>query len=230
MIGLSFLLVLLRSKAIQKDTDTTAYWRIIGYDEVFFLYLLNLKIWHNKSRVRITGNDMVKQNIYLVGPMGAGKTTIGKMLARELSIPFYDSDQEIEKRTGADIPWIFDVEGEEGFRLRERQIIADLCSQKSVVVATGGGAIGCPENRQQLRKSGMVIYLYAPVITQLERTIKDRKRPLLQSKNREQILTDLFQDRDPVYQDIADIVVDSQKLSPRGIIAEIMGAIDKECT
>lgn len=113
------------------------------------------------------------QNLILVGPMGAGKSTIGRLLAKELRIPFRDSDKEIEVRTGADIPWIFDVEGEQGFRDREQSVIADLAQDHGVVLATGGGAVMRPENRTALRAGGRVVYLHASIEQQIGRTAKD---------------------------------------------------------
>ena len=165
---------------------------------------------------------MPLKNIYLIGPMGAGKSTIGRMLARELHQPFYDSDHVIEERSGADIPWIFDVEGEEGFRERETQVLEDLCDQKGVVMATGGGAVGRPENRRVLAANGVVVYLEAPVHVQLKRTEKDKQRPLLQRPDRKQVLTALLKKRDPLYRSIADMVVDTVALSPKEVIAEIV--------
>ena len=168
---------------------------------------------------------MLLKNIYLIGPMGAGKTTIGRMLASELNMPFVDSDHEIEARSGANIPWIFDVEGEEGFRQREKQVIADLCAERGIVMATGGGAVKKTENRKHLRASGFVVYLYTPVRAQLDRTAKDKQRPLLQRPDREQVLTTLLTERDPLYRDIADLILDTEKLSPRAVIDDIVRAI-----
>lgn len=164
-------------------------------------------------------------NIYLIGPMGAGKSTIGRMLAKDLARPFLDSDHVIEDRSGADIPWIFDVEGELGFRDRESQIIEEICSQKGVVMATGGGVVGKPENRQNLSANGFVVYLSAPVTVQLQRTEKDKRRPLLQRPDREEVLTRLLEERDPLYRSIADLVLDTEVLSPRQVIKRIIQAV-----
>lgn len=159
--------------------------------------------------------------------MGAGKSTIGRMLARELGLPFYDSDHEIEARSGADIPWIFDVEGEEGFRQREIQTIEELCAERGIVLATGGGAVTREENRRQLGTNGFVVFLKASVAAQLERTAKDKKRPLLQRPDREQVLSNLLQEREPHYTAIADLVLDTEALTPKALINEIIRAVEK---
>lgn len=164
-------------------------------------------------------------NIYLIGPMGAGKSTIGRMLAKELARPFLDSDHVIEERSGADIPWIFDVEGELGFRDRESQVIKDICTQKGVVMATGGGAVGRSENRRQLSTNGFVVYLSTPVAIQLQRTEKDKRRPLLQRADREEVLTRLLEERDPLYRSIADLVLDTATMSPRQVIKKIIQTV-----
>ena len=160
--------------------------------------------------------------------MGAGKSTIGRMLAKELACPFYDSDHVIEGRSGADIPWIFDVEGEPGFRDRESQVIEELCCQKGVVMATGGGVVGRPENRRHLSTNGFVVYLSTPVSTQLQRTEKDKRRPLLQRPDRKEVLTRLLQERDPLYRSIADLVLDTATMSPRQIIKKIVQTVGLE--
>ena len=167
---------------------------------------------------------MPLNNIYLVGPMGAGKSTIGRLLAKELGKPFFDSDHVIEERSGADIPWIFDVEGESGFRERETQAIEELCAQQDIVLATGGGVVGRAENRRALGTNGFVVYLTAPVRVQLQRTEKDKRRPLLQRPDREQVLTQLLVERDPLYRSIADLILDTVRLSPKQVIAEIINA------
>lgn len=164
-------------------------------------------------------------NIILVGPMGAGKSTIGRLLAKELRIPFRDSDKEIEQRTGASIPLIFDVEGEEGFREREHAAINDLCQMLGVVLATGGGAVLRRDNREVLRAGGHVIYLCTSVDQQLDRTSRDRNRPLLQTSNPREILTRLMAVRDPLYREIADIVVHTDERPPRLVVLEILGQL-----
>src|SRR5699024_9005375 len=132
--------------------------------------------------VRISCNMAEKRNIFLVGPMGAGKSTIGKYLAQQLHMEFYDSDHEIERRTGADISWVFDVEGEEGFREREEKVINDLSELQGIVLATGGGSIKSKESRNRLSARGIVVYLETPVEKQLARVQKDKRRPLLQTE------------------------------------------------
>ena len=166
------------------------------------------------------------QNLILVGPMGAGKSTIGRLLAKELRVPFRDSDKEIEVRTGADIPWIFDVEGEQGFRDREQAVIADLAQDEGVVLATGGGAVMRPENRAALRAGGRVVYLHASIEQQIGRTAKDRNRPLLRGPDPRKVLTDLMAIRDPLYREIADLVIETDERPPRIVVHEIMERLD----
>ncbi|WP_254621597.1 shikimate kinase AroK [Stutzerimonas stutzeri] len=161
-------------------------------------------------------------NIILVGPMGAGKSTIGRLLAKELRLPFRDSDREIEQRTGASIPLIFDVEGEQGFREREHVAIKELCQMSGVVLATGGGAVLRPENRQMLRAGGRVIYLCTSVEQQLDRTSRDRNRPLLQTANPREILTGLMAVRDPLYREVADLIIQTDERPPRLVVAQIL--------
>lgn len=166
-------------------------------------------------------------NLFLIGPMGAGKSTIGRLLAAELSRPFYDSDHAIQDRCGADIPWIFDVEGEQGFRLREIHMIDELTRLSPVVVATGGGAVLREENRRALRERGTVVYLLTTVDQQLKRTAKDRNRPLLQCANREQVLNDMFAQRDPLYRATSDIAVRTDRRSPRAVVNEILRRVHR---
>ena len=161
-------------------------------------------------------------NIFLVGPMGAGKTTIGKVLADQLKLEFVDSDREIEASTGADIPWIFDVEGEAGFRQRESKMIMDLTARQGIVLATGGGSVLAPENRKCLRASGFVVYLRASLSQQLERTSRDKNRPLLQTPDPAARIAELMKIRDPLYREVADIVVDTNRRSPRMVCQEIV--------
>jgi shikimate kinase len=159
--------------------------------------------------------------------MGAGKSTIGRLLARELRLPFKDSDKEIEQRTGADIPWIFDVEGEQGFREREQAMIAELCSLDGVVLATGGGAVLRPANRKALKEGGRVVYLYTSIEQQLDRTSRDRNRPLLQTANPRKVLSELMAIRDPLYREIADVVIETDERPPRMVIQEILQRLDE---
>jgi len=154
--------------------------------------------------------------------MGAGKSTIGRLLAKELRLLFKDSDKEIELRCGANIPWIFDKEGEPGFRDREQAMIAELCGLDGVVLATGGGAVMRDANRQALRHGGRVIYLHASVEQQVGRTARDRNRPLLRTANPEATLRALLEARDPLYREIADLVVETDERPPRMVVIDIL--------
>lgn len=162
--------------------------------------------------------------------MGAGKSTIGRLLARELRVPFCDSDKEIELRTGADIPWIFDVEGEQGFRDREQAVIADLTQGEPCVLATGGGAVMRPENRQALRAGGTVVYLHASIEQQINRTAKDRNRPLLRGPDPQKVLADLMAVRDPLYREIADVIIETDQRPPRLVVQEILDRIGSQAS
>lgn len=154
--------------------------------------------------------------------MGAGKSTIGRLLAKELRLLFKDSDKEIELRCGANIPWIFDKEGEPGFREREQAMIAELCELDGVVLATGGGAVMREANRLALRRGGRVIYLHASVEQQVGRTARDRNRPLLRTANPEATLRALLEARDPLYREIADVVVETDERPPRMVVIDIL--------
>lgn len=167
------------------------------------------------------------RNLILVGPMGAGKSTIGRLLAKELHLPFKDSDKEIEVRTGADIPWIFDVEGEQGFRDREQAVIADLCREDGLVLATGGGAVLREANREALWAGGRVVYLHTSVEQQLERTARDRNRPLLRTANPGQVLRDLLTIRDPLYRQIADVIIETDQRPPRLVVQEVLSRLEQ---
>lgn len=170
----------------------------------------------------------MSERIFLVGPMGAGKSTIGRMLAKRLGLAFKDSDHEIERRTGADIPWIFDVEGEEGFRRRERDILDELTNYSNIVLATGGGAILKPENRERLQARGHVIYLKLSVDQQAHRTAKDRNRPLLQTDNPKKVLEDLFHERDPLYRQVADLVINTDHKTARAVTDQIVAELSSK--
>jgi len=161
-------------------------------------------------------------NLFLTGPMGAGKSTIGRQLSKQLRMVFYDSDREIENRTGVDIPLIFELEGEQGFRKRERLVIDELTSQPNIVLATGGGAILDADNRKHLAERGLVIYLHASVNQQLARTKHDRNRPLLQTDNPRQRLEDLMRLRDPLYREIADLVIDTDGKRVMAVVNQII--------
>lgn len=167
--------------------------------------------------------------VFLVGPMGAGKTTIGKLLSDELHCPFVDTDREIEARCGADIPWIFDVEGEGGFRQRETRALDSISRDASrKVIATGGGIILSPENRQILKSRGKVIYLTAPLELLLERTAKDKKRPLLQVDNPREALEKIIRIRDPLYREVATYIIPTDHHNPRQTSREIVALLGRD--
>jgi len=166
--------------------------------------------------------DTPADNIILIGPMGAGKTTIGRNLAKQLHKKFFDSDQEIEKQTGAAINLIFEIEGEEGFRDRESRIIETLTQRRNIVLATGGGVILREKNRRALRRSGTVIYLHTPIETQLKRTTSSKHRPLLLTDDPVERLSSLMSIREPWYRQEADIIVRSNDRSPHSVVRELM--------
>lgn len=163
-----------------------------------------------------------KRNVYLVGLMGAGKTTLGKALARRLSYGFLDADREIEVRTGVSLPTIFEIEGEEGFRRREAQLIAELVKLNGQVVATGGGAVLRPENRENLKSSGVVIYLDVPLQTLCERTRHDKNRPLLQVSDPLQKLRELHTQRDRLYREVADLVISGSRITAQSVLNQMI--------
>ncbi|WP_107850697.1 shikimate kinase AroK [Oceanimonas marisflavi] len=167
-----------------------------------------------------------KRNIFLVGPMGAGKSTIGKYLAQQLHMEFYDSDQEIERRTGADISWVFDVEGEEGFRQREEKVINELSELQGIVLATGGGSIKSRESRNRLSARGIVVYLETTVEKQLARVQKDKRRPLLQTEEAPRdVLERLAEERNELYREVADYVVRTDEQSAKLVANQIVELI-----
>ena len=160
-------------------------------------------------------------NIFLIGPMGTGKSTIGRLLAAELRRVFYDSDHEIERRCGCNIPWIFDVEGEAGFRDRETRTIDRLTRHRGVVLATGGGAIIRETNRRMLQERGTVIYLHASLEQLIKRTSRDRNRPLLQCEDPAARLRELMAQRESLYLETADLIISTERRSPRSVINTI---------
>jgi shikimate kinase len=165
--------------------------------------------------------NRLPKNIFLVGLMGAGKTSVGRMLARRLNKTFYDSDHEIERGTGVRIPLIFDIEGESGFRERESKLLADLVKQENIVLATGGGAVISDANRRVLTAHGTVVYLRASAKDLWHRTRHDKNRPLLQTENPMAKLQELFTQRDPLYREIADIVIDTGSQSLTSLVHQL---------
>lgn len=164
-------------------------------------------------------------NIYLIGPMGSGKTTIGQRVAKRLKMEFLDCDQNLEKQTGASVNLIFDVEGESGFRKRESRMLKVLTSRPNVLLATGGGTVLEKENRELLQQTGLVVYLQTPVSLQLDRLRQDRTRPLLQEGDRRQKLTRLAAERNPIYREMADLVFPSRKGGPEITAQHLVEAI-----
>ncbi|MRX08054.1 3-dehydroquinate synthase [Pseudoduganella sp. FT25W] len=168
------------------------------------------------------------QNVFLVGLMGAGKTTIGRILARKLGLKFIDSDHEIEARTGASIPWIFEIEGEASFRRREAEVIRELCGQEGLVLATGGGAVLNAESRALLKSRGTVVYLRATVHSILQRTAHDKNRPLLQTADPRKKLEELMAVRDPLYTEIADLVIDTGRPNVQSMVQTILNQLETQ--
>ena len=167
-------------------------------------------------------------NIFLIGPMGAGKSTIGRQVASLLGLDFDDTDHEIQRRTGVDITTIFDFEGEEGFRKRESAVVDELTQRGGLVLATGGGSILDADNRRNLSSRGFVVYLYCSPEQQYERTLRDRNRPLLQTADPLGTLQALMTERDPLYRETADIVVTSEKRSATAVANEIVRKLRAE--
>ncbi len=165
---------------------------------------------------------MQSENIYLIGLMGAGKTTIGRQLAKALKLPFYDSDKAIEESTGVDISTIFEFEGEEGFRDREQKMIQQLTQRKGIVLATGGGAILREQNRKLLKENGFIVYLQCSVERVLERTRRDTQRPLLQTDNPKERIESLFAQREPLYLSCADYKIDTGAMQSKTVVNHIL--------
>lgn len=171
---------------------------------------------------------MKPNNIFLIGPMGAGKTTVGRQLAHRLGLEFLDSDHELQKSTGVDIPTIFAFEGEAGFRNRERDLIDKLSQREGIVLATGGGAVLNPDNRRHLSGRGLVIYLSCSPKQQFERTRHDRNRPLLQTPDPLGTLKALFAERDPLYQETADIIIQTERQPTSRVLGNILQQLDDQ--
>ncbi|MDY0038248.1 MAG: shikimate kinase [Zoogloea oleivorans] len=173
---------------------------------------------------------MAKRNIgcCLIGMMGAGKTTVGRKLARRLNCEFVDLDHEIEARTGVSIPTIFEIEGEAGFRQREARVLAELTKSGGRVVATGGGVVLDPRNRAAMQRAGLVVYLHAPPELLYARTRHDRNRPLLQVADPLRRITELVERRDPLYREVADVVIEAGG-DPAGVLALIETEMGKKC-
>lgn len=169
----------------------------------------------------------VKTNIFLIGPMGAGKTSVGRNLARSLGKEFYDSDEEIERKTGVNLNWIFDLEGMAGYRLREMQAIDALSSLKNIILSTGGGCVETPEVREMLRQRGSVVYMEVSLQTQLNRLKRDKKRPQLQGENPADVLVRLWEEREPFYEEIADYTVVTDKRSVQEVCDDILNWLNK---
>ncbi|MGH8705178.1 MAG: shikimate kinase [Burkholderiales bacterium] len=161
--------------------------------------------------------------------MGAGKTTVGRLLARRLKRAFHDADHEIERRCGVRIPVIFDIEGEAGFRARESQVIAELTALEGVVLATGGGVVLAEENRRRLAARGTVVYLHARPADLWERVRQDRNRPLLATPDPEKKLEELYAQRDPLYREVADVVLDTGRQSVQALARELLARLDGPC-
>lgn len=163
-----------------------------------------------------------KTNIFLIGPMGAGKTSVGRYLARQLNKDFYDSDEEIEKKTGVNLNWIFDLEGMDGYRQRELKAIEELSTLSDIVLSTGGGCVETPEVREYLRHRGTVIYMEVTLQTQLNRLKRDKKRPQLQGDNPQEVLIKLWEEREPFYENIADLTVMTDNRSVQDVCHDIL--------
>ncbi|MEE2603177.1 MULTISPECIES: shikimate kinase AroK [unclassified Alcanivorax] len=164
-------------------------------------------------------------SLILVGPMGAGKSTLGRHLSQILDYPFFDSDRVIEEKTGADIPWIFDMEGEAGFRRREQEAIDELTRQDGIVLATGGGVVVTPANRDMLHERGCVVYLWTPVDVQLARTRNDKNRPLLQTADPRARLEALFAERDPLYRQVSHHLVSTASGNLKKVADDVLACL-----
>jgi shikimate kinase len=167
------------------------------------------------------------QNLFLIGPMGAGKTTVGKQLAEFFHMDFVDSDHEIQRRTGVDIPTIFEFEGEKGFRQRESAVIDELTAREGIVLATGGGVIMRDQNRKLLSARGVVVYLHCSVRQQYERTHRDKNRPLLSTPDPMSTLKELMAVRDPLYRETADIIASTEGRNTQAVVQDVCRLLEK---
>lgn len=170
------------------------------------------------------------RNVVIVGLMGAGKTTVGKALAKRLGWRFFDSDHEIERKTGVSVATVFEIEGEAGFRRREAETLAELCKSERIVLATGGGAVLSAENRTCLSEAGFVVYLKASPQQLYERTRHDRNRPLLQVADPLARLESLYTERAPLYEEVADFVIDSSRCNAHSAVQMLLKEVEKRCS
>jgi shikimate kinase len=199
--------------------NSTVFRNIHGFIRDF---RYNYGMQHDRISIPNDHDAGVPGNVILIGMMGAGKTTIGKLLASHIGKTFVDADHEIQLRTGVRIPVIFEIEGEAGFRKREAEVLRDIVKLHNIVLATGGGAILCPENRALLRQNGTVVYLCAPVSELQRRTRSDKNRPLLQTGNPQARLIELYTQRDPLYRQTAHIVIDSGRQGVRVLVQKLI--------
>jgi shikimate kinase len=171
-----------------------------------------------------------ESKLILVGMMGAGKTTVGRLLARRLKRSFYDIDEEIERRCGVRIPVIFDIEGEAGFRARESQMIDEICAVENAVIATGGGAVLSESNRRAIAGCGVVVYLHARPPQLWQRVRHDRNRPLLATADPQKKLEELYAQRDPLYREVADLIIDTGKQSVQALAKDLLARLEGKCS